>query len=235
MITPRLVVDLWRAPELSRRHHQGRIQQPSLGEIAQQRRQAPVSRGQQVLLVLHEVLRVAVPVLTLLAKVEHVDERDPRFDQSAGHQQILPPHVPGVPLLGPVRPPLGRVAVDSVPLADRHWFTRDIERLADRFRLQQVAGAIVELPEPPGQLGGGPPPQQGQPLANAGARQLFTQQQFGDGITLPVGIDGDSERVVRPSQEATPLAGDGNHILKHERQARVRDHRPPGSPQCRQR
>ncbi len=101
-----------------------------------------------------EVLEVRVPVLSLLAEIEDVDERHASLDQAPGHQKILAAHLAGVAHLGPVAAAApfafgqwgGSVAVT---VARRGRFLRQVEGPPQRFGAQELKCLVAQhLPLP---------------------------------------------------------------------------------------
>ena len=141
-------VDRGRATELAHRDDERRVEQPTFGQVIEQRGQCGVGLWQQEVLVLVRSLCVSVPVLTLLLKVVDVDERDARFDQSPREQHVLTAHGSRVTVLGSTL--IGRRRIDfakPVTLAQGGWFLRDVERLTHPFRVEQPVRLVIERTE----------------------------------------------------------------------------------------
>jgi len=192
-----------------------------------ERRQRAIRGWQQKLLVLREVVGVAIPILALLAEVINVHERHADLHQPPRDQQILAPHLARVPALRAPGAGCRLDPVDTVSFAHFRRLLAQIERPTNLLGIQQPQRLVIVLR----QVRFGTWIRRGdrlQPVEklrttlDAGGGQVVPQHQFLNGVTLLVGVDRDSERVERRSEESAALARGVDDIVENERQSRVR-------------
>jgi hypothetical protein len=88
VIAPAIRIHKWRPSELAHRQHDCRIEQPTLGQVVEQRRQCTVERRTQPVSMAFIVLGMRVPGIAVEASRSH--KPGARLYQPAGHQRALP-------------------------------------------------------------------------------------------------------------------------------------------------
>ena len=94
MVAASVVVDLRRAAEFAKQHHQSVFEQAPLRQIIEECRNALIERRQQLVPQPWKDVAVTVPVLHMADVGLH--DGHPDFDQSTCEKQRLSRHVPAV-------------------------------------------------------------------------------------------------------------------------------------------
>ena len=132
VIPPGAGVDRWCPAEFTGRNHERAFQKSALVQVFNQSGESPIGLWQQVLSILAEVVRVRVPVLTLLPEVIDVDEGNARFDQPSCQQQIAASQISSrrAGSCGITR--LRGWSCGAVTLQSRSTFTADLKSIRQR-------------------------------------------------------------------------------------------------------